>query len=178
MTLIHTALLCEAQTFIELFKLKKTNSIPKIYSNDKYIVLIGGVGNENTINSLEYIFKHYKISKAINIGVAGTSDKSIKIGELFCCNHKLKDIKWLPLKTVDKPQIENNSVEKCLYDMEGSCFLYSSLKNLDEKDIFIYKIVSDYLSDKILAKDFIKGIIKDKLPKIINKKDSCENFNS
>ena len=159
MILIHTALLCEAQTFIEVLKLKKINSIPKIYKNKKYIVLIGGVGKDNTLNSLEYIFKNYTISKAINIGVAGSSNLSIKIGELFCCNHKLKDIKWLPLNTVDKPQTKNSG-ENCLYDMEGKYFLENCFKNIDEENIFIYKVVSDYLSDEILPKDFIKRLIR------------------
>ncbi len=170
MILLHTALLCEAQIFIELFKLKKINSNPKIYSNNKYLVLIGGVGKDNTINSLEYIFKNHKISKAINIGTAGTSDKSIQIGELFCCNHKLNNIKWLPLKTVDKPQIKIDSQKNILYDMEGSYFLNTSLKFLEQKNIFIFKIISDYLSDEALPKDFIKGLIKDISYKIINTK--------
>ncbi|MEA3553757.1 MAG: hypothetical protein U9R39_05080 [Campylobacterota bacterium] len=167
MTLIHTALLCEAQTFIEILKLKKTNSIPKIYSNEKYIVLIGGIGRENTLNSLEYVFKNYKILKAINIGIAGVSDSSIKIGELFCSNHMLQDIKWLPLKTVDKPQIENNNDKEYLYDMEGQYFLDICHNYLDKKDIFIFKVVSDHLSDDILAKDFIKKLIKNISKKIL-----------
>ena len=168
MILIHTALLCEAQTFIEVLKLKKTNSIPKIYSNEKYIVLIGGVGKENTINSLEYILKKYKISKAVNIGVAGTSNKSIQIGELFCSNKKLKDIKFLPLKTVDKPQEKGDIDNNYLYDMEGKYFLEICCNYLDENDILIFKVVSDYLCLDILPKDFIKSLIKDISPKIIN----------
>ena len=57
MILIHTALLCEAQTFIEEYKLKKINS--KIYRNDKVILLISGIGKENTISSLDYMFLNY-----------------------------------------------------------------------------------------------------------------------
>ena len=170
MILIHTALLCEAQTFIEFFKLKKINSIPKIYSNNKYLVLVGGVGKENTISSLEYIFHNYKISKAINIGIAGVSDKSIEIGELFCCNHKPSNINWLPLKTVNKIQTKFEEKEISLYDMEASYFIEISSKILDKKDIFIFKVVSDYLSNRILSKDFIKGLIKDISYKIINNK--------
>ena len=167
MILIYTALLCEAQSFIEILKLKKTNSNPKIYSNNKYLVLIGGIGKENTINSLEFIFKNYKVSNAINIGIAGISNHSIKIGELFCCNHKLKDIKWLPLKTVIKPQKKIDSHKDTLYDMEGEYFLDICLKNVCEKDTFVYKVVSDHLSDEILPKDFIKQLIKGISPRII-----------
>ena len=168
MILIHTALLCEAQTFIEVLKLKKTNSLPRIYSSEKYILLIGGIGAYNTINGLEYIFSNYKISKAINIGVAGTSNKSIPIGELFCCNKELKDIKTLKLKTVDKPQEKGDIDNNYLYDMEGKYFLEISCNYLDENDILIFKVLSDYLCLDILPKDFIKRLIKDISPKIIN----------
>jgi hypothetical protein len=168
MILIHTALLCEAQTFIEVLKLKKINSTPKIYTNDKYLVLIAGVGADNTSNSLEYIFQNYKITKAINIGVAGVSNRDIKIGELFCCNKKLDTIKWLPLKTVDTPKVEKESNENSLYDMEGKYFLDICLNNLDENNIFIFKIISDYLNDEILPKDFIKRLIKDASPPIFD----------
>ena len=75
MILIYCALLCEAQSFIEYFRLKKINSTPKIYANDNIINCIGGVGKENTQNSLNYIFKNYKISKAFNIGIAGIKTK-------------------------------------------------------------------------------------------------------
>lgn len=168
MILIHTALLCEAQTFIEVLKLKKINSTPKIYTNDKYLVLIGGVGQDNTLNSLEYIFQNYKISKAINIGIAGVTNKDIKIGELFCCNKKLDTIKWLPLKTVDTAKVEKDLNENSLYDMEGKYFLDICLNNLDKNDVFIFKVVSDYLCDEILPKDFIKKLIKDAAAPIID----------
>ena len=171
MILIYTALLCEAQTFIEQLKLKKINSNPKIYTNDSYIVLIGGIGKENTLNSLDYIYKNYKIKKAINIGIAGISNISIEIGTLFCCTHQDNDIRWLPLKTVDIVQEKDNVEDNCLYDMEGKYFYDISLNVLNKKDIYIYKIVSDHLCRDILSKDFIKKLVKDVSYKII-KKDS------
>ncbi len=160
MILIYTALLCEAQSFIEYYKLAKINSSPKIYQNDKYLVVIGGIGKENTIKSLSYIFDNYTISKAINIGVAGVSSEDIKIGELFCCNHEILNIKYLQLATVDNPQVKNNSDELSLYDMEGFYFQQECSKFLLSSNIYIYKVVSDYLSDEVLKKDFIKSLIK------------------
>jgi nucleoside phosphorylase len=159
--LIHTALLCEAQTFIERYKLKKINSTPKIYKNDRYIVVISGIGKDNTIRSLEYVFNNYKIVKAINIGIAGVSNKTIKIGELFCCNKKIENIKRLPLITANQVQtIDKIDQSKAiLYDMEASYFLDISLRYLNSEYIIILKVVSDYLSDEILPKDFIKGLI-------------------
>ncbi|MEA3315361.1 MAG: hypothetical protein U9Q30_05865 [Campylobacterota bacterium] len=171
MLLIHTALLCEAQIFIEKLKLKKTNSTPKIYSDDKYIVLISGVGEENTKKSLEYIFKNYTILEAMNIGIAGSSDKDIKIGTLFCTNQKLDNINYLPITTVDKPIISNkdfNTKDNMLYDMEAKYFLEISFKYLDNKNIFVFKAVSDYLNGMSLSKDEIKNMISNNYKKVIN----------
>ena len=164
MTLIHTALLCEAQSFIEFYKLKKVNS--KIYKNDDIIILISGVGKENTISTLDFMFINYDIKKAINIGVVGCNDKNIKIGELFCTNRILKDINHLLLKTVDKPQTISDIKNQTLYDMEGKYFLDIASKYLNHDDIFIFKIVSDYLNSKRLKKDYIKSLIKKKIKEI------------
>lgn len=162
MILIHTALLCEAQTFIEHYKLKKTNSNPKIYLNNILIVVISGVGKENTNNALKYIFNNYKISKAFNIGIAGSSNKNDKIGQLFCTNHKLTDIKYKDLisgDTVTTIKESENIKTNCLYDMEGDYFLEYVLNKLSLDNICIFKIVSDYLENKILSKDYIKSLI-------------------
>ncbi len=159
MIFISCALQSEAQAIIEFYKLKKSNSNPKIYQNETIVLLIMGIGKENTITKLEYMFKNYEISKAINIGIAGCNDSSIKIGELFCTNKILNDIKYLQLKTVDKPQIVSSIINPTLYDMEGKYFLEISSKYLAEENIYIFKIVSDHLDDKILAKDYIKSLV-------------------
>jgi len=166
MTFIHTALLSEAQTFIEKYKLTKVNSLPKIYANANIVVLIGGIGKENTVSSLKYIFENYTITKAINIGIAGCSDTTIEIGELFCTNRKLEDIEFLSCKTVDTPQLPSNVTPNTLYDMEASYFLEIVKKYIDEKNIYIFKIVSDHLDSTIPKKEFVKKIIFDKFTQI------------
>jgi hypothetical protein len=158
MVLLHCALLCEAQAFIEFYKLTKINS--KIYKNNHIVLLISGVGKQNTISTLDYMFINYHITSAINIGVAGCNNNSIAIGELFCTTHKLDGIDNLVLKTVDEPQTNSDTKEITLYDMEAKYFLDISLNYLDKKDIYIFKIVSDHLSNEILAKDFIKGLVR------------------
>ncbi len=163
MTLIHTALLCEAQNIIEQYKLKKTNSNPKIYSNNSIVVLIGGVGKENTYNSLEYIFTNYTITKALNIGIAGCSNPNISIGTLFCTNHQLKDIFFSQLKTVDTPQLCNSN-DNSLYDMEGNHFKNICCKHLNEDNIYIFKVVSDHLDIKEIKKDTVKNLIYKNIP--------------
>jgi len=166
MTLIHTALLSEAQIFIEKYKLTKVNSLPKIYTSENMIVLIGGIGKENTFNSLEYLFENYTISKALNIGIAGCSDTTIKIGELFCTNRELEDINTMKCETVDTPQLPSSLIPNTLYDMEASYFLEVVKKYLDKNDIYIFKIVSDHLDSTIPKKDFVKKLINDKFTQI------------
>jgi len=170
MILIHTALLCEAQSFIEYYKLKKTNSTPKIYQNEKLIVCISGVGAQNTHFALGYIYQNYSIQKAFNIGIAGCNNRSICIGSLYCTNHILDEIDSLPLITSDTIVTHSDEKEPTLYDMEAKYFLEISEQYLGSIDIFIFKIVSDYLEETFLPKDFIKRLItkQNSLHKFIN----------
>jgi len=159
MILIHTALLCEAQSFIEYYKLKKTNSTPKVYANNFIIICIGGVGEENTIKSLNYIFKNYIITNAFNIGIAGCNNTDVKIGTLFCTNHNLDKVPKLPLITSNQITYSSKIEETTLYDMEGSFFLEYCLTHLEDKNIYIFKIISDHLNPQKFNKDTIKSLI-------------------
>ena len=172
MILIHTALLCEAQIIIEKYKLTKISSSPKVYRNNNILVLVGGVGKQNTIKSLKFIFENYEVRKAFNIGIAGCGNKKFEIGELFCTNKKLDNIKYKELKTVDF------GIEICddisslnldfLYDMEGEYFLLISQKYLQNENIYIFKIISDYLDDAIPSKDFVKKLIHQNIANMEN----------
>ena len=159
MILIHTALLCEAQSFIEYYKLKKINSTPKIYTNDTIVVCISGVGEENTKKSLHYIFQNYTIKKAFNIGIAGCNNTNIKIGNIYTINHHLTEIQSLPLITSNHIITNSKELQTTLYDMEGSYFQELCSVYLAEENIYIFKIVSDYLSSQKLAKDDVKSLI-------------------
>jgi len=161
MTLIHTALQSEAQSIIEYYKLKKDTSLDiKVYSNKNILVLVSGMGKENTQNSLIKIFNKYSILKALNIGIAGCNDKSHNIGDIFCTNKELENINHIELKTVDKAQSFNDANTSTLYDMEANYFEEECLKHLDKKDIYVFKVISDYLDDTIPNKEFVKQLIK------------------
>jgi len=167
MTLIHTALLSEAQIFIEKYKLPKVNSLPKIYANEDRVILIGGVGKENTFESLDYLFKNYTITKAFNIGIAGCSDVEVQIGELFCSNKKLENIQFMECKTVNSVQLRTSHFAlSTLYDMEASYFLEVVNRYVDDKNIYIFKIVSDHLESSIPQKDFVKKLVYDNFTQI------------
>ncbi len=161
MILIHTALQSEAQYLIEYYKLKKKDLEYKAFSNEHILLLVGGMGKENTISSLSSIFDTFDIKKAINIGITGCSDNSIEIGELFCTNQQLEDIKFMNLQTVDTPQLPTSHLPlNTLYDMEAKYFEDICLIYLEKKDIYIFKVVSDYLDNSIPSKEFVKQLIK------------------
>ena len=162
MTLIYTALLCEAQSLIEKYRLTQIDNNPKIYQNKELLVVIGGVGGVNTTKTLETIYKRYTIEKGINIGIAGCGDREVKLGEVFCTNQKLENIRYKELKTVHNPQTTSGDTQS-LYDMEGSYFLEVSQKYLKNEDIFVLKVVSDHLNDTILPKDKVKKLIQNSL---------------
>ncbi len=169
-TLIHTALYPEAKPLIHYFNLvqNKTYDKYRIYENDKYILVVSGIGCQNVDKVLPFIYEQFDINKAINIGIAGCKDKSIKLGSLFCTNQNLKDINFQTLTTVDKPLDDESKLNTTLVDMEAESFLNISKNNLDEKDIFVFKIVSDYLSKEIPNKSFVYDSIKKTIPKWLN----------
>ena len=122
--LIHTALQPEAQYLINFYKLKQDNSVQnfKLFFNDNIILIVSGMGKKNTIDSLEHVFKNYNIKKAINVGIVGCSDSSVKIGTLFCTNRLLPNINFAPITTVDTPLDSDENLETLLVDMESSYF--------------------------------------------------------
>lgn len=153
--LIHSALLCECQNLINYYKLKQNKSITKfkLFENNNIIIAVSGIGKDNTLHTLEYIFKNYEISKAINIGIAGCKDTSIPIGELFCISHRLPNIENTTLSTFDNPLDDKSLLKTTLVDMEASYFEQISKKYVNE--IYVLKVVSDYLDTKILKKPFV-----------------------
>lgn len=159
-TLIHTALQAEAQYLINYYKLKQNDSIQdfKLFSNDNIILIVSGVGKEKTKNALNYCFENFQINKAINIGIAGCCDSSIRIGTLFCTNRLLKNINFASITCVDEPLSCDENLETLLVDMESAYFKEIVSKYID--DIYIFKVVSDYLDTTIPKKSFVIDLIQ------------------
>jgi hypothetical protein len=97
----------------------------------------------------------YDFKKAINIGIVGTNDTTIPLGTCYFLPHK--DIS---LVTVDNPKVLSSEQKPTLFDMEAKYFEEFCLKYLDKTDIYIFKIVSDYLDNTIPNKEFVKQLIK------------------
>ncbi len=168
--LIYCALLSEAQPLINFLKLIQRDDIQnipkgnKLYSseNNKYLLIVSGIGKKNCINSLEYIYKNYKIEKALSIGITGCCDSSIKVGTLFCTNRLLPNINFASITTVDMPLETDENLETLLVDMEAKYFKDISKSYCD--DIYIFKVVSDYLDTQIPKKTFVMELIQNSLP--------------
>jgi len=170
-TLIYTALFSEAQSLINFLKLKQDNSVQnipngnKLYSDedDKYLLIVSGIGKNNCLKSLNFIYENFEIKKAINIGIAGCSDGSVKIGTLFCTNKLLFGINFASITTVDTPLETDENLETLLVDMEAKYFEEISKKYCN--DIYTFKVVSDYLEIKIPEESFVIDLIQNSLDK-------------
>lgn len=165
-TLIHTALLCEAQPLIQYLKLFKNKEFPNIYENDQYVLIVSGIGKIATQMALELIFKTYKIHKALNIGIAGCKEETISIGTLCCTTHILNNIRYETLITHDKPLENKEQLSTTLVDMEANYFLKKCEAFLDKEKIYCLKVVSDYLSREIPKKQFVTDLIQKNIPLI------------
>lgn len=164
-TLIHCAFLAEAKPIIGLFKLQKISSV--FYENEDIVLVIGGMGCEKTQNALQLVFVSYEFKKAINIGIAGCKNTDIAIGSLFCTNHKLQEIPVATLQSFENPVTCKDDIQSTLVDMEADIFLKICQKHLEKENVFVFKVVSDYLEDTIPTKAFVNELIQKNLKKVI-----------
>lgn len=162
MILIHTALFPEAKPIIEYLKLKFVQKKPyKIYKSENIILIVTGMGEKTLL--IKEVLSKYHIKRAINIGIAGCKDKTIPIGTLFCTNQQLKNIPYSTITTVTNPLDNSDDLNTLLVDMETKYFLETT-KNI--KEVYVFKIVSDYLNTTIPNKRFVWEIIEKNLNKL------------
>lgn len=164
--LIHTALLCEAQPFIQTLKLIKNKTVPNVYENETHVLIVSGIGKTATFQALETIFKEYVIHKAFNIGIAGCQDESIAIGTLCCSTHHLNMVLFTTLSTSDTVIEDKKKIKTTLVDMESHYFMQMCQEHLPKEEIYCFKVVSDYLSATIPSKQFVTSIIQQNIFKL------------
>ncbi|HIP30823.1 MAG TPA: nucleoside phosphorylase [Sulfurospirillum arcachonense] len=166
MILIHTALKHEAKPIIEYFRLQCIQTKPfKIYEKGNIVLAVCGMGRQNTLHVKE-VFENYEIKKAINIGIAGCKDKTVKIGSIFCTTHQIESIKYSTLSTINEPLDNPEGLKTTLVDMESKHFISTCKEFLDINDIYILKVVSDHLDTSIPKKEFVWKIIEQNLKSI------------
>jgi purine-nucleoside phosphorylase len=162
--LISCAFNAEAKPLIGSLKLLKTSQ--NIYENDSTLLVVCGIGFENTKQALQDIFRSYSFEKAINFGIAGCSDKNIPLGTLFCTTHELDSIKKTTLKSYEKPVTCKENLTSTLVDMEADIFMQICKKYLKKENIYIFKVVSDYLESTIPSKSFVNSLIQKNIKKV------------
>jgi len=159
-TLIHTALLCEAQPIIQYLKLLKNKDVPNMYENETHILMVSGIGKTATLKALTPIFNNYPVKKAINIGIAGCKDNTLAIGTLCCTTHALNNIVFTTLSTHESAIDNNEALTTVLVDMEAQYFFDVCKSFVPHESIYCLKVVSDYLSTTIPTKEFVSGLIQ------------------
>tara|TARA_B100001175_G_scaffold317040_1_gene332623 strand:+ start:250 stop:840 length:591 start_codon:yes stop_codon:yes gene_type:complete len=186
--IIITALQDEAKPIIDFYNLSrdKKQSDLKVYVNNKYSLLITGVGRKKVIDTLPiYLERVYNSdSILINIGIAGGSPYSTEIGKMYFIEKlssefsKSKyffaikdgiDIDKIGLITVEKNIYKNdNNIYKELVDMEAAVITETAIKYFDVSKIKILKIVSDHMNITDWSNLNIKKLIRTKLDSISN----------
>lgn len=182
MQYIITALKSEAKPIIDFYGLEfsSLSNLP-LYKNDKFTLLITGVGRKNVSNFFNLFFKNNKAVKnnIINIGISGGRKSDCSIGQLFLINKvsdeksKLSfnlgsqhsfDLQNNEITTFSKPVVNDNFKGDGLVDMEAY-EICKSVNNLDGLDrLFILKIVSDYMDMKHhISGNQIQNLIKQKI---------------
>ena len=164
--IIITALQDEANPIIEFYNLTRDAKQPdlKVYTNNKYSLLVTGVGRKKVIDTLPiYLNRIYSSNSIlINVGIAGGSPSSTKIGNIYYIEKLTSDffkkeyvfsvtdniiIPKTGLTTVEKNINKNdNNIYKELVDMEAAIIIDIALKYLDLSKIKILKIVSDHMN--------------------------------
>lgn len=184
---IFCALSCEAQPFIQHFKLTnlKQFDLFRIYqSENKEISLsITGIGKLNAASAVSYHHACFNTSVSdiwLNIGVAG--HKNLNVGDILIVN-KITDehdgTHWYPqivftppcestrLITLDKA---STNYQDSLFDMEASAFYQMAIRLGTAELIHCLKIVSDNTeqSATTINADKVKKIITAQIKTIEN----------
>ena len=170
MTALVVALSAEAKPIIENYKLQLIDSKLQVYKNETILLIISGIGKINAIIATTHLASKYNPKIFINIGIAGTKESNISIGDVFLVN-KIYDIEtnryYFPdmlykldmserdistsIKPLDNPALLSTS----LVDMESSGFFIAAARFVTNENIFIIKVISDYLDITIQNKETV-----------------------
>ncbi len=162
--LVHVALFSEARPIIDYFDLKQHETKPfKIFRSRSTLLIVSGVGEANTLAALKHVYSRYRFRKAVNVGLAGCSNHRVSLGSLYRCFGAMDEVPFLPLSTHNEPVTGFSGNHVSLVDMEGEYFLDYVRQFHSADSIWILKVVSDYLSDRIPDRNSISTMIKNTL---------------
>ncbi|MCK9492390.1 MAG: hypothetical protein M0Q24_09875 [Sulfurimonas sp.] len=141
MIYVICALKCEAQAFIDKYKLDKSKK------NELIAIIVSGVGKQNMQDATSRVVLEMQSNDIIlNVGICGANE-SFEIGELV-------DASEHRLTCVDN-EVSQSDVYT-LVDMESDGFLKATK---DVKNSYIFKIVSDHFQPKSITKEFAKSLV-------------------
>ena len=142
-TLIHTALPAEAKPIVGTFGLTCKSTTPfLLYANTRTVLVVSGIGRQQTRLALAYALAHYTPQVMVSVGIAGCAQASIPLGTLFCTSDSTLSVPYATLSTHDTPLGSGDTPETTLVDMEADAFLQSVPCGVEA---YVFKVVSDHL---------------------------------
>lgn len=163
--LIHTTSTIEAKAIVDFFDLKKLNDPAEniIYSNEDILLVVSGASKDKILDTLNYIFTNFQISKAFDLSIASCSDGSIELGTLFCTNKLIFGLNFANITTVEQELETDENLETLLVDKQASHFKDICKENI--KDFYILKVVSDYFDNEEPKEEKIFELINNSILK-------------
>ena len=174
MTAFVVALHAEAKPLIEHYQLTLTDNKNKIYTNETIALIISGMGPTNAIIATTLLGAMYHPKIFINIGIAGAANNEYSLEDVYLIN-KIYDIQnnryYFPdilydlnlhesdITTSPTPIEESSLIQTNLVDMECSGFFIAASRFVTNERIFAIKVVSDFLVNTILDKEYISKLI-------------------
>ncbi|GIM48106.1 hypothetical protein DNHGIG_36550 [Collibacillus ludicampi] len=181
-----TALYSEAKPLIDYFQLKKLHSSTRfqIFANEKITLIITGVGIFSASIATAHLLTLNRVKDEdifINIGICGTAHDHFQIGQPLLCHtiihhdtnqtfypdilikHNLKEC---ALETFSQPV--HLDMKTCItgdvVDMEGAACFAAASTFLAPHQIYVLKIVSDFLDEAQITPQSVSSLIKDNIP--------------
>lgn len=164
---IVTALKSEAQAFVDKYKLPATKlSRFKVFANDTMMLIVSGIGVENSAHATQTLINHYDITDEdiyLNIGICGAS-KNYELGQLLEIgslnyqnkNNSLENNSSLNLTCLNE-EAKDNTYE--IVDMESFGFYNAVIHSPAIKKFHILKVVSDHFEPQQVTKETTKSLI-------------------
>ncbi len=168
------AFIDEARILIDALKLKKRDAEFPIFESEEYLLILSGLGKMRSAIATTYLLAKYDVECIINFGIAATSEREHKIGEMFQIN-KIVDsdtadelypdmlldigVKERGIYSASKPMDSINE-GKHLIDMESYGFAKAAFEFLSPHRVFLFKVVSDYCEPTTITKELVLEICK------------------
>jgi len=196
MIYVVTALHCEAMPFIREYELKRDDSARffEVYRNANTMLIVSGIGKMKAAIATAHILSRVEPeedSAVINIGTCGSILKELPVGTPILIS-KIRDEEsgreyypdmLLPDIAVAQGSlvthnavISRSDIEKYnkevgypeYIDMEASGFFQAAERFVGPHQIYVIKVISDYLEGIWLEKEYITDCMEKALPGIKN----------